>query len=201
MIFRIFIAFMALLCVYTVYDTAKVAMAKSSALKANDAYVLEAKNADLTVVEYIDYACIDCQQMHPVLMRSINRDGKIKLIVRPLPSFQSESGTQAGLLVYAAGRQGKFIEAHKALIADFRTIDGNYISNFALKVGLDTEKLESDLADPSLIDHLNDNVKSLKAFRGETIPALLIGDRILMQINNIPDSDELVSLFAQARTL
>lgn len=202
MFFRIFISLAVLLGAYIIYDTVGVAIAKHNAVQVEDGYVTAADGADLTVVEFVDYGCVHCQEIYPILMRAVERDKKIRLIVKPIPSLQGDNGTQAALLAYAAGRQGKFVEAHKALIENFRPIDSNYISNFALQVGLDTEQLEADMADPDLIKQPQDNIKTLAGLKAQSLPTFLVGDQVLFQVRDeMPNSDELVSLFNYARTL
>lgn len=202
MLFRIYLVLIGLLCIFVIADTVEVAWAKSSARSVEEGYTLSSEEDTLLVVEYLDYACSYCQQLHPVLMRSLNRDQKVEYAPRPVPSGMGEVGTKAAILVYAAGRQGKFIEAHNEMIENYRDVDEAYISNFALKVGLDTEKLEADMQDPAIIEQLNDNMNTLKSLKVNTVPAILIGDRIMLRVNGeLPSSDQLVSLFNQGRTL
>lgn len=202
MIFRIFIGFIALLCVFLAFDSGRIAFAKLDANSADEAVVFAPEQADITVVEFLDYACGPCQALHPVLMRALEQDSRIRYIVLPVASDLGERETQAAKLVYAAGRQGQFAEAHKMLIENYRMIDSAYISNFALELGLDTQKLEADIQDANLDRQLEKNAKALQRMKGRTVPALLINGSVLLSVTqDIPTSDELLSLFNRARTL
>ena len=202
MIFRIFIAAIALLCVYIAYDSAAIMWAKSSAHKAEDSQIQAAADADITVVEFLDYACDQCQNFHPVMARALERDGKIRYIVKPIVAKQDDTGAPAAKLVYAAGRQGKFFEAHNMLIENYRTIDTAYVKNMAAQLGLDANQLLKDMDDPKTDKILQKNAKNLENMKGKFIPSLLVNNDILLVVTEkIPSSDELLSLFNRARTL
>ena len=202
MIFRIFIAVIALACSYFIYDGGKILLAKYTAERAENSYVSGPENSDITVVEFLDYGCSHCQNLHPILMRALTRDGKIRYIPRPIPSAQGENGTTAARMAYAAGRQGQFINAHTMLIENFRPIDDLYIANFAAELDLDIQQLQADMEDPEINDILNDNLNTLKTLKGHVVPALLIDKEIMLLVTGtLPDTDELLSLFNRARTL
>jgi protein-disulfide isomerase len=206
MIFRIFITIIALFCVYIAYDSAVIAWGKFSAHKVENGAVQAPADADISVVEFLDYSCVHCQDFHPVLMRALERDGKIRYIVKPvLPSGASDeeqTGMQAAELAYAAGRQGKFIEAHNILIENFRTIDEDYVRNLAEQLGLDADQLLADMRDPDIRKTLERNRKNLARIKGRFVPSLLVNNKVLLEVTErMPSNDELLGLFNRARTL
>ncbi len=202
MIFRIFIALIALLCVYIAYDSAVIAWAKSSAHKVEHNNVQTPEGADINVVEFLDYSCGHCQEFHPILMRALERDGKIRYIIKPVTSDENEVGTQAAKLVYAAGRQGKFIEAHNILIENFRGVDDDFARDLASRLDIDADKLLEDMRDPDIGKILDKNKKNLANIKGQFVPTLLINNKILLEIAvRMPSNDELLSLFNKARAL
>ncbi len=202
MIFRIFIAFIALLCIYIGYDSGAIMWSKHSANKAEEWQIQETAAADITIVEFLDYSCRHCQDFHPIVMRSLERDGKARYIIKPIPSEADSTGTKAAQLVYAAGRQGKFFEAHNILIENFRVVDDEYARKVAEQLELNAEQLLQDMADPKIEKMLQKNLKNLKGMRGNYVPALLVNNRVLFEVTSIlPTSDELLGLFNRARTL
>lgn len=202
MLFRTFIALIGLICVYLVYDATNIVWAKSYAYNADKNEILSVENADLTIVEYLDYSCTHCQDLHPLLTRSLKQDGKVNYIIRPIISGQNENGTKAAQLVYAAGQQDRFFEAHKILIENFRIIDDAYIDGLALQIGLNAAKLREDMQSQATQDRLQENTNSLRKFKVKTIPAILAGDRVMYEVReNLPDSQELLNLFTYARAL
>ena len=202
MIFRIFIGVIALLSALLIYDIGKLMLVKHAVYNVEESHVLGQKDGDLELVEFLDYSCRNCQNLHPVLMRTLERDGNVRYLIRPIHAGPDTDGTRAGLLVYAAGRQGKFEMAHNVLIENFRPIDDSFIASFAQTLQLDEQQLRSDMQDPELEEMLIDNFENLKVLKGEFVPALLMNGKVLAQVaGTVPDSDQILSLFNQARAL
>ncbi len=205
MLYRIFIGFVVLACGYLVYDSAKMGLALSYAQTAEEDFIFQPENSnpDLTVVVYVDYACTSCRNLHPLLGKAIEDDGQVRLIPRPIASKGiDEPNASAAKLVYAAGKQGKFREAHHDLIHEYRVIDSNFITNFALQNGLDSVKLEEDMNSPEVREQLENNFKNLENIKGQVLPTLLIDGKIIVHVNGpLPSSALIADLFGTARTL
>lgn len=201
MIFRFFIVVIGLCCALMAYDSARLMLIKSSMRDADGSYVMTSPQADLTVVEFLDYSCPKCQKTHPIILKALERDGRIRYIPRP-GAYPESPGMDAAKLAYAAGRQGKFMDAHMHLIENFRVIDEAYIDTFALKLELDATQLHNDYKDPELIDIVSKNKDSLIALKGASIPTFLIGNKIMLNVlRDLPTTEELLSLFNKARAL
>lgn len=105
-------------------------------------------------------------------------------------------------LAYAAGRQGKFAQAHRNLIDNYRVVDDAYVEGFAEALDLDLQQLIQDMQDQDVADTLEENVKTLVRIGSVSIPTLLIGGKFVYspgEKNNT--SDTLMDLFNQARGL
>jgi len=203
MIYRIFIGCIVLACAYFAFDSVRVSWVKFSVSSASENQIISSENANLTVVEFMDYNCTPCRELHPILMRAIERDGGIRYILRPVISEYSAAGAASTKLAYAAEKQGKFFEAHALLIENFTPIDELFIESFARQLDLDLTKLRQDFEDPRIEKLAKENANSLGALKTETIPALLIDGEILFTITSAatPSSDDLLALFNQARAL
>ncbi|MEM7650841.1 MAG: thioredoxin domain-containing protein [Pseudomonadota bacterium] len=202
MFHRIFMVILFLVCAALAYSIVQVSLAKHSAQKTEHGYVSGERDSDLTLIEFIDYACGQCQNLHPILMRSLEQDGDILYVVRPVFSGPDENGTKAGRLVYAAERQGKFAEAHKILIENYRTIDEAYINSLVQVLELDGEQLRADMADEAIDEMLMDNTTNLQRLGGRVIPSLLLNGELMVQVaQDLPSSQELLGLFNRARAL
>lgn len=202
MAFRIFIGLIGLLCALLIYDSARLVLVKSALQNAEANVTAGSQNADLTVVEMLDYSCVTCREVHPVIMRALESDRNIRYVPRPIASVENPDGTKAAQLAYAAARQGKFMEAHKALLENFRVIDEAYIDQLAIQIGADSEKLRADMQDPQIQALPEQNMHNLEALGSQTIPTFLIGDRILVRMaSRLPTSNDFLSLFNQARSL
>lgn len=202
MAFRIFIGLIGLLCALLIYDTARLTLVKSALQNAEENLVSGPQSADLIVVELLDYSCITCREVHPVVMRALESDGNIRYIPRPITSVENPNGTKAAQLAYAAGRQGKFMEAHKTLLENFRVVDEAFIDQFAARLQLDPARLRRDMQDPEIQALPEKNMHNLQAIGSQTIPAFLIGDTLLLRMaGTLPTSNDFLSLFNRARSL
>ena len=159
-----------LACAVVAYDLGKVALAKYSVQRAEDGYVLGARDGDLKLVEFLDYGCRHCQDLHPILMRALERDGNVVYLARPIFAGPDENGTRAGRLALAAGRQGKFVEAHQVLIENYRPIDDVFINTFAQTLAIDAAQLQAVIDVPEIDQAMIDNLENLKALKGQYVP-------------------------------
>lgn len=158
-----------------------------SALKDNAAQIFRSAgapvagnpNGDIPIVEFFDYNCGYCKRAFGDVAKAVEQDPKIKLILNELPilSKGSEEGARVAL---AAGLQGKYWDAHRALIA----IRGEVNQASALKAvekiaALDQAKLKKDLTSDAVNAEIK-RVRDLAQKMGiQGTPHFLIGDRAI----------------------
>jgi protein-disulfide isomerase len=129
-----------------------------------------AADAWVTIVEYGDYQCPTCGQYHPILMELLNRyPGKVKLEYHHFPLVQVHSNAlPAALAAESAGDQGKFWEMHDLLFeyqrlwGDLRQPNPNpeaVFIQFALQIGLDSNKFMQSMRSPETRDRVLADVK------------------------------------------
>ncbi|HOO82273.1 MAG TPA: thioredoxin domain-containing protein [Alphaproteobacteria bacterium] len=202
MIFRIFIGIIALLCAYMAYSTVSFVMLKSAVQKGYEGNVITSPQADMSVVEFFDYTCPSCREFQPALMRAVERDGAVRLVLRPIPSDMTDKGKTVARLALSAGKQGKFLEAHKHLIENYRVVDDAYIENFAAALNLDLAQLKEGMKDPEIDDEIDNNLVSLEKLGARGVPTLLLNGDVLYTPNEEGvTSDTILGLFNQARGL
>jgi len=204
MFMKIFYGLIALVSVYFLYDSAIIAHARYSAHNVDDTFIQAPPDADLSVVEFLDYSCPSCQQFHTPLKRALERDGRIRYIVKPVaPSHSDEDiSSEPSALAIAAARQDKFFEAHALLMQNFRNINDAYITEFASTLELDEQQLRDDLADPEIHKDLHKNLDALIRLKSNSVPTLLLNGRLVYIVNQpVPQSDALQNLFNAARGL
>lgn len=135
--------------------TAEETAMASQALAANaDAlfntasdYSVGPDNAPVTVVEFFDYRCGFCKRSADWAMALPEvYDGQVRVVFKELPILSAES-EKAALAALAAGKQGKYLEMHMALMEldnssgfDTAAIDG--AAKFA---GVDVAKMRADM--------------------------------------------------------
>ncbi len=101
-------------------------------------------NADVTIVEFIDYQCGFCKRAHPMIQRLIAEDGNVKLIYKQFPILGPAS-VYAGRAALAARAQGKFVAFHDALMEARVRLSEAVVMRIAEDVGLDIDRLRRDM--------------------------------------------------------
>ena len=203
MYMKIFYGLVALICVFLLFDAARMAHGRYTAGRADDAFIQEPQGADLEVVEFLDYSCPTCRSLHPTVKRAVERDGRIRHVVRPvIPMQDNDISMKAASLALAAGKQGKFFEAHDMLIENYRNISEAYVENFAKALDLDETQLRTDMNDEDIRKDLIKNFKILNNLKGSSVPTFLVNGRLLYGIGRtLPSSEDLQNLFNAARGL
>ena len=103
-----------------------------------------AADADVTVVEFFDYACGYCRASLPDLGKLVGSDKKVKIVYRELPILSEESGDAAKVSLLAAER-GQYMAYHKALYGAGR-VTRDTILAAAAKAGISKADAEAAIA-------------------------------------------------------
>ena len=150
----------------------------TEALVLRDPDIPVAGNAsgDISIVEYFDYQCPYCRKVEPELRQVVQDDGKIRLIWKDWPILGPISVT-ASRMALASRYQGKFIQAHDALIAINSKLTDAKIREALSGAGVDMDRLDRDLASQSsAIDAtLARNNDQAAAFEFRGTPSFIVG--------------------------
>lgn len=135
-------------------------------------------NGDVVVVEFFDYNCGYCKRAFGDMAKLIEKDGKVKLVLKELPIL-SKGSEDASKVALAAKLQGKYWEAHRALL----TVRGELNEQSALKavekLGLDMARLKKDMESAEVLDEIK-LVRDLAQKMGiQGTPHFLVGDRAI----------------------
>jgi protein-disulfide isomerase len=134
--------------------------------------------ADVTVVEFFDYACSYCKALEPRLEQALRADPHVKLILKEFPILTPES-TIAARASLASMRQHKYRQFHEALMAYRGSWGEDAIFTTAKGVGLNIERLRRDMASHSIDAELLTNFNLARALRIFQTPGFVVGDHIL----------------------
>ena len=134
--------------------------------------------AVVTLIEFYDYQCSPCKASYPELEQVKATEEKVRIVYGELPVYGSHS-IMAARAAIAAHRQGLFHAYHAALMNANTRLSMDTIYATAADVGLDVEKLRSDMRDPEILQYL-ENIRLLAEELGVTgTPGFIIGDAIL----------------------
>ncbi len=106
-------------------------------------------DAIVTLVEYGDYQCPHCSQVHPVLEELQKRLGdRLRIVFRHFPISSAHRDAQlAAEASQAAGAQGKFWEMHKMLFTHQYALGLDHLIAYAGEIGLDVDRFRQELED------------------------------------------------------
>jgi protein-disulfide isomerase len=142
-------------------------------------------NGDVSVVEFFDYNCPFCRRALHDVLKLINDDGKVRLVLKELPILSDDSAAAAKLAL-ASNKQGKYFEMHQKLLSEPGKADKEKALRIAKDLGLDIKKA---------LDEAKDLAQKL-SLKGT--PLFLVGDRV---ISGAPDDlfDQLEAKVAEVR--
>jgi protein-disulfide isomerase len=150
----------------------------TEALVLRDPDIPVAGNAsgDISIVEFFDYQCPYCRKVEPELRQVVHDDGKIRLVWKDWPILGPMSVT-ASRMALASRYQGKFVQAHDALISVNSKLTEARIREALSGAGIDIDRLDRDLAgQASAIDAtLARNNDQASAFEFRGTPSFIVG--------------------------
>jgi protein-disulfide isomerase len=110
-------------------------------------HVLGTPSAPATLVEYGDYECPYCRQLHPLIQEMMKRTEGLRFVYRHFPiSKLHPHASRAAEAAEAAGAQGRFWEMHDLLFAKDQPLDDARLARNAGKAGLDLERYTGEMA-------------------------------------------------------
>ena len=132
----------------------------------------------LTLIEFYDYQCAPCKATYPEFEQMRETEADVRIVYGQLPIFGSHS-VMAARAAIAAQRQGLFDAYHAALMTAKRRLDMDSIYATAADVGLDIEKLRTDMRDPQILQYLEEMRLLAEALDVTGTPAFIIGGALL----------------------
>jgi len=157
--------------------------------------VLGDPDGDVVIIEFFDYRCPYCRRVVDPLMKVVEEDGNIRLVLKEYPILGPESAIAARAAL-ASRQQGKYEEFHAALMKTDAPLNESNILSIAESVGLDIKRLEADMANPRIEAQIAANYGLADALGIRGTPAFVIGRELVPGAISMP---EMKRYIAQAR--
>lgn len=155
-------------------------------------------DAEKTLVEYIDYRCAMCREVHKVVKEFAARNPDVRIIYRHLPIYGRISVREADLAL-AAAIQGKFEAVHDYLMARDQPVSEDEISLIARQFELDEKQLQNDMSRPAVGKMLLFAIDSAQFLGVDRTPTFVAGKEIYAPENDVlPTVTDLENLVARA---
>jgi protein-disulfide isomerase len=153
-----------------------------------------AANADVTVVEFFDYACGYCRASLPDLAKLVGSDAKVKVVYRELPIL-SEASSDAAKVSLLAAERGQYMPYHRALYGAGKVTRESILAA-AAKAGLTKSEAESAIASSKYDSEIQSNIALAQKLQASGTPTFVIGGQVL---NGAVGYDALKAGVASAR--
>ncbi len=150
-----------------------------------------AKDGDVTLVEFFDYACGYCRAALPDIDRLLAEDKKLKIVYRELPILGEGSDMAARASLSVAQSGGNYTAFHRALYAAGRP-DEQSISAALAQSGTKPEAATND----KITTEIAANLDLQRQLQLTGTPSWIVGDTVL---NGAVGYDELKKAIAKAR--
>jgi protein-disulfide isomerase len=164
-------------------------------LRDRDTPVSGNPDGDVSLVEFFDYNCPYCRQVTPIMAEAETADPKLRVVYKEFPILGPNS-TFSAKAALAVHRQGKYVAFHKEMMLDRGVANEAKVLRIAAKIGVDAERMKSDMNDPAIAAIVERNLALAQALRINGTPGFVIGDQI---VRGAIDLKTLQSLIQEAR--
>lgn len=150
-------------------------------------HVLGPQSAPVTLVEYGDYECPYCRQLHPLVQEMMRRTEGLRFVYRHFPiSKVHPYAARAAEAAEAAGAQGRFWQMHDVLFEKEQPLDNEHLARLAKKAGLDIERYTREMAEGVHAGKVEEDFKAALFGGGVTgTPTLYLNNVRLSRIQSL----------------
>jgi protein-disulfide isomerase len=154
-------------------------------------------DGDIAIVEWSDYQCPYCRKLEPELRQVVQDDGKVRLVWKDWPILGPMS-IVAAKMALACKYQGKYADAHDAMMALNSKLTQPRIDEVLASAGIDVDRAKRDLATnekaiTAIIVRNNEQAEGL-GFKGT--PSFIVGK---FRVPGALSKDEFAEVIADAR--
>jgi protein-disulfide isomerase len=147
---------------------------------------------DVTLVEFFDYHCGYCKQVHEPINALLREDKNLRIVYKELPILVPESRVAAAGAL-AAAKQNKYVELHNALMEAAGKLSKDRVLALAKEHKLDVARLEKDMDSPEIQGAIDRNLKLAATLGVDGTPAFVVGEHIAPGALSIEQLRELVA--------
>ncbi len=137
---------------------------------------------DVTLVEFFDYNCPYCRAVLPTVSELMKEDRNLRVAWKeyPILSNRSPASLTAAKVAMAAAKQGKYMEAHEALMSSPGGLKSDKaVFDIVGGLGLDMERIRADMNDPAISEYLRETMEMGDALQLTGTPSFYIDGAIV----------------------
>ena len=137
-----------------------------------------AKDGDVVLVEFFDYACPYCRAGHADVKKLLAADKRLKVVYRDFPVLSEASG-DAALASLSAAQQNRYSAFHDRMFDAPGKVTRERTVATVRSAGLDERRTASDMASPVLKAEIKKNIELGRALGLTGTPSYIVGNKIL----------------------
>jgi protein-disulfide isomerase len=156
----------------------------AAALASEHSPTLGDASAAVHIVEFLDPACETCAQLYPYVKQMLaDNPGRIRLSIRHVPFH--EGAEFVVRLLEASRGQDKYWQTLEALLATqaqwapHHTVQPDLVWPAIAGVGLDTERLKTDMNAPAVAERMQRDIDDARALKVTATPEYFVNGRPL----------------------
>ncbi len=147
---------------------------------------------DITLVEFFDYRCGYCKRAAGAVTQLQQEDSRVRVVYKDFPIL-GEASELAAKAALASKAQGKHQVFHEALLASKGDITKESILVIAREVGLDTKRLEADMANPEWQKVIEMNRALARSLGINGTPGFIVGTELVPGALDLNGLKELIA--------
>jgi len=148
-------------------------------ISMKDVPVRGAAASRVTVLEYADFECPYCQQIHPVLERlETEFKGKLALAYKDYPLPMHPDAQKAAEAAHCAGAQGKYWEYHDILFTK-KQLAVSALKQYARDLNLATATFDNCLDKDQMATVVSEQAGEAQALGVQGTPTILVNGRLV----------------------
>jgi len=132
---------------------------------------------DVTIVEFFDFNCGYCKKAFEDVTKILEEDKNVRIVFIDMPILH-ETSQQMAKMAMAAHKQGKYFDAHKALMSFRGTQNEENFLNALKDAGLDIEKIKTDMAGADIEMAIQKHLKIANELNIRGTPGFIVGDQL-----------------------
>ena len=134
-------------------------------------------DADVTVVEFMDYNCGYCKRALPDIMKLVEQDKNVKVVFHEMPVL-GPSSQAAAAWALAAHKQGKYFEYHSELMKHKGSKGEKELIKLAKKLDLDVDQMKEDAVSDATKAQLAGSFAIARKLGVQGTPAFIVGETV-----------------------
>jgi protein-disulfide isomerase len=135
-------------------------------------------SATVTIVEFTDFQCPSCAQLHPVLEKLADEYAdRVKFVIRDFPLAQHKQALKAAEAAEAAREQGKYWEYVALLFRNQKALETDKLKEYASQLSLDRVKFDQALDTGRFADKVQRDLQDGNKLGVNSTPTVFINGR------------------------